>query len=227
MTITTTTLTRAAGLCAVVAGALFIGVQINHPPVDLAIVTTGEWAIRQSIKVAVAVLALAGITGMYLSQARKMGVLGLAGYVLLGGGFLAMLSLEVVGLVVLPAIAESAPGYVSAVLAVATGGAASADIGLLQALNLAVGIGYLAGGLVFGIALFRAGVLARWAAVLLSVATTATAAIPLLPQVNQRLFAVPTGVALIGLGYSLWREHRTRGTSAVEQDASISVPSVR
>lgn len=225
MTITTTTLTRAAGLCAVVAGALFIGVQINHPPVDLALVTTAEWAVRQSMKVAMTVLALAGITGMYLSQARKMGVLGLVGYVILSGGYLAMLSVEVVGLVVLPAIAEGAPGYVSDVLAVATGGAASGDIGLLPALNLVVGIGYLAGGLVFGIALFRAGVLARWAAVLLAAATTATAAIPVLPQVNQRLFAVPTGVALIGLGYSLWREHRTQ--KATESDASITVPSVR
>lgn len=227
MTITTTMLTRTAGLCAVVAGALFIGVQINHPPVDLALVTTGEWAVRQSMKVAMTVLALAGITGMYLSQARKMGVLGLVGYVILSVGYLAMLSLEVVGLVVLPAIAGSAPGYVSDVLAVATGGAASGDIGLLPALNLVVGICYLVGGLVFGIALFRAGVLARWAAVMLAAATTATAAIPLLPQVNQRLFAVPTGVALIGLGYSLWREHRTRDTSAAERDASVSVPSGR
>ncbi|MGH3613750.1 MAG: hypothetical protein ACRDRK_14395 [Pseudonocardia sp.] len=31
MTITTTTLTRAAGVAAAVAGLLFIGVQINHP----------------------------------------------------------------------------------------------------------------------------------------------------------------------------------------------------
>jgi hypothetical protein len=30
-----------------------------------------------------------------------------------------------------------------------------------------------------------------------------------LPQINQGLFAIPTGVALVGLGYSLWREQRT------------------
>ena len=34
MTITTTTLTRAAGLSAVAAGLLFIAVQINHPHLD-------------------------------------------------------------------------------------------------------------------------------------------------------------------------------------------------
>jgi hypothetical protein len=39
--------------------------------------------------------------------------------------------------------------------------------------------------------------------------TLASAAIPVLPQINERLFAIPTVVALIGLGYSLWRDQRT------------------
>jgi hypothetical protein len=71
-----------------------------------------------------------------------------------------------------------------------------------------MGLGYLGGGLLFGIALFRANVLARWAAALLAVAGLASAAIPLLPQINQRVFALPNGVALVGLGYSLWRDQR-------------------
>ena len=71
------------------------------------------------------------------------------------------------------------------------------------------GFTFIGGGLLFGIALFRASILARWAAAVLAAGSVATIAIPLLPQVNQRLFAIPTGVALIGLGYSLWREQRT------------------
>lgn len=222
MIITTTTLTRVAGLCAVTAGLLFIAVQINHPPLDLAFVTTTEWTIRQSMKVVMTVLALAGITGMYLSQVRKVGVLGLLGYLIFGAGYLVMMSIEVAALVILPAIASSAPGYVSDVLAVATGGTATGDIGLFSSLSLLSGIGYLAGGFVFGIALFRANVLARWASMLLAVGTTATAAIPLLPMINQRLFAVPTGVALIGLGYSLWRSQRSRAEASVSD--AISAP---
>jgi hypothetical protein len=31
-------------------------------------------------------------------------------------------------------------------------------------------------------------------------------------MINQRVFAIPTGVALIGLGYALWREQRTPAT---------------
>ena len=80
---------------------------------------------------------------------------------------------------------------------------------------MVVAVGYLLGGLVFGIALFRAGVLARWAAALLAVASVATMAIPLLPMVNQRLFAVPDGIALIGLGWSLWREQRAAAAEPV------------
>ncbi|MBA3020912.1 hypothetical protein [Propionicimonas sp.] len=206
MSISPTALARVAGLGAVAAGALFIAVQINHPPLDVAFVGTTEFAIRQSMKIAMAVFALVGITGMYLSQVRKAGVLGLVGYLVFGAGYLAMFSVEVIGLVVLPAIASTSPGYVSDIVAVATGGSATGSIGLLGSLNLVAGFGYLLGGLVFGIALARAHVLARWASILLAVATTITMAIPLLPWINQRLFAIPTGVALIGLGYSLWRQ---------------------
>ena len=222
MTITTTKLTRASGLGAVVAGLLFIAVQIKHPNVDLALVTTTEWKVRQAMKVLFAALSLAGISGMYLRQVKQTGVLGLVGFVVFALGYLIMLSTEVIGLVVLPAIAHSAPGYVSDVLAVATGGHAIGDIGLMGPLSLAGGFTFIGGGLLFGIALFRANILARWAAALLAAGSVATIAIPLLPQINQRLFAIPTGVALVGLGYSLWREQRT--PAAVLMPSSVSSP---
>lgn len=57
MSLTTTSLTRAAGLCAVAGGLLFIAVQVNHPPVDLAFVSTTEYLVRQSMKIAMAVLS--------------------------------------------------------------------------------------------------------------------------------------------------------------------------
>jgi hypothetical protein len=220
MTITTTKLTRAAGLCAVVAGLLFIGVQIKHPHLDVTFATTTEWKVREGVKVLFAALSLAGITGMYLRQVKKTGVLGLLAYVVFSVGYLAMLSVEVVGAVVLPSIAHSAPGYVTDVLAVATGGHAAGDVGLMQPLNAVMGIGFLGGGLLFGIALFRANVLARWAAALLAVAAVATAARAVLPQLNERLFAIPFGIALIGLGYSLWRDQRIPAARTVPSSVS-------
>jgi ABC-type amino acid transport system permease subunit len=51
MTITTTTrLTRAAGICAAMAGLIFIAVQIKHPPMDVHTVTTTQWVVRSTAK---------------------------------------------------------------------------------------------------------------------------------------------------------------------------------
>ena len=73
------------------------------------------------------------------------------------------------------------------------------------------GVGYMVGGLIFGIALFRARILARWASALLAVGTIATASLAFLPESFNRPMAVPVGVALIGLGVSLWRDPRSQG----------------
>ena len=217
MQITTTKLTRAAGLAAVAAGALFIAVQVKHPEITLDFVQTTQWKVRQGMKIAMAVLALAGITGMYLRQVRQIGVLGLVGYLLFSVGYLVMLCVEIdrAWSSSRPS-PQTSPDYVNGVLAVATNSSSTADLGLFRPLNMVVaGSATSLGGLVFGIALFRAGVLARWAAALLAVAAVATMAIPLLPMVNQRLFAVPNGVALIGLGWSLWREQRAAAAEPV------------
>ena len=213
MTITPTTLTRAAGLAAVAAGAIFIGVQINHPHADVTAVTTTEWAVRNSLKVLMAALALAGITGMYLRQVRQIGLLGLVGYVVFSVGYLTIMCVAFVSAYVLPAIAETDPGYVNDLLAAGTNGSAAGDIGLMQsALNVS-GITFLAGGLVFGIALYRARVLARWAAALLALASVLTASLAVLPDAFYRFLAFPNSIAMIGLGYSLWLTTRTETTT--------------
>lgn len=204
MSITTPKLTRWAGLSAAAAGLLFIGVQVNHPHLDAEFATTAEYTVRQSLKALMAGLALIGITGMYLRQVVQAGVLGLIGYLVFGAGYLIMFSVEVIGAAVLPTIARTTPGYVNDVFATVMGDPVTGDIGLMQVLNLASAVTFLGGGLLFGIALFRAGVLARWAAALLAAGSVATVFLPLLPQVNDRLFALPIGVALMGLGYSLW-----------------------
>ena len=102
MTVTTTSLTKAAGAAAAVAGAIFIAVQINHPPPDSFTTDTTQWVVRESAKIVMAALALAGITGMYLSQYRKAGVLGLVGYLVFAAGYLVMFSVQVIAATVLP-----------------------------------------------------------------------------------------------------------------------------
>lgn len=219
-TITTTTLTRAAGISAAAAGLIFIVVQINHPALDASTITTAEVTIRSTAKLVMSVLALVGITGMYLRQVRQVGVLGLVGYLLFGAFYVVIMPLEFTAAFVLPYLADADPRYVNDVLAVATGGTATGDIGLLQTAFLLSGALYVVGGLIFGIALLRARVLARWAAALLAVGTVATLALSFLPESFNRPFAVPTGVALIGLGISLWREQRR-----TSQESGSSLPS--
>src|SRR4051812_2805578 len=214
MNLTANRLTAAAGLCAAAAGAIFIGVQINHPPADVAHLVTTDVLIRESAKIVMCVLALVGITGMFLRHRRQFGVLGLAGFSLLSVGFLALFAVECIVGYVLPTVAHFNPGYVQDVLDAAVGGHPSGDIGQMQQLFLASGIGYPLGGLLFGIALFRAGVLSRWASLLLAYGTTSALALAVLPQSFNRPFAVPTGVALIGLGVSLWRDQRPQPVEA-------------
>lgn len=221
MTITSTTLTRGAAVAAAAAGALFIGVQINHPHLDATSIVTTEMAVRGSLKVLMAALALVGITGMYLTQVTRMGRLGLIGYLWFAANYLVIMCTSFVAAYVLPAIADSNPSYVNDVLDVASGGKATGDIGLLGSV-LAVGGGlFLAGGLLFGIALYRARVLARWAAALLSVGGVVTAALSVMPDAFYRLLAFPNSIALIGLGCSLWLTTRPDPT---DQPSALDTP---
>jgi hypothetical protein len=208
MTIAPKHLFRMAGVAAAIAGLIFIGVQINHPYLDATSITTTDVMTRNSLKMLMTALALAGITGMYLRQVTKMGWLGLLGFVVFAAGYLSMLGTEFVAALVLPSIAHSSPAYVNDVIAVANNRPATGDIGWMQSAILFTGITYVGGGFVFAIALFRANVLARWAAALLALGTLATIATGIVPQ-YERLFAFPTGLALVGLGYSLWHEQRT------------------
>ena len=226
MTVTTTSLTRAAGISAAAAGAIFIAVQINHPAMDVSTISTTDFVVRSCAKTVMAALALVGITGMYLRQVRQMGVLGLAGYLLFAAGYLVIFSVEVIAAFVLPTVADLAPGYVNDILVASAGGTPVGDIGAMQTWFAVSGAGYLLGGLVFGIALFRARVLARWAAALLAIATVSTAALSVLPESFNRPFAVPTGIALIGLGVSLWRDQRPTAPPAATP-ATTQVERVR
>ena len=116
MRITTNRLFAAAGLCAAAAGAIFIGVQINHPPADVAHLVTSEMTIRETAKILMCVLALAGFTGMFLRHRSRLGRLGRLGYSLLTVGYLALFTVECIVAYVLPTKAHSDPVYVQHVI---------------------------------------------------------------------------------------------------------------
>jgi hypothetical protein len=216
MAITPTTLTRGAAVAAVVAGLLFVGIQIGHPHLDAGSITSTEVQIRGSLKFVMAVLSLVGVTGMYLSQVRRNGVVGLIGYVVLAAGYLLITCMTYLAAFVLPQLATTNPGYVDDAIDVVVGRATTADVGFFAMAVQVQNFSFLAGGLIFGIALYRAGVLARWATILLAVGGVVTILLSVLPDAFYRLLAFPNGIAMVGLGVSLWLTSRSTREQASE-----------
>jgi hypothetical protein len=217
MTITTSALTRAAGVSAVLSGLLFIVIQPIHPEENAATVTTTAWVVVALMTIAMAVLGLVGVSGMYFRQVRESGLPGLIGYLLFGSFYLAVTAWTFVEVFVLPRIADEAPQFVDDYLGIPAGVSALGDVGALPLLYTVVSGLYLVGGLVFGIAVYRAGILQRGAAALLAVGSVSAVAAAVLPHAVGRYAAVPVGMAMVWLGWSLWSEQRTPGTQSVAQ----------
>lgn len=208
MTITSQKLMAWSGLAAIAGGLIFAGIQPIHPADELASVTTPLWAVIISLKLAMCLFFMIGFTGIYARQADKAGWLGVVGFTLLTVSFFLQTGFVFVEIFVLPIIASSVPGFIDSYLGVVNGHPGTMDIGALVPTYAVLGICYLMGGLVFGIATIRAAVLPRSPAFLLAFAAIITPAAALLPHALQRYAAVPMGLAMIWLGWSLWSEQR-------------------
>jgi hypothetical protein len=214
MKITSSNLMRLAGLSAVVAGAIFASIQPIHPADVVESVTTGAWAIITPLKTAMCLLFLIGITGLYARQVEKSGWLGLAGFLMLFVCWAMQTAFVFAEAFIMPPLAAAAPAFVDGYVGISYGHTGGVDFGALPTLFALVGITYMLGGLVFGIATLRAGVLPRLPAGLLSIAATLTPLAALLPHAQQRFAAVPVALAIAWLGYALWSERRASAAQA-------------
>jgi hypothetical protein len=204
MTITTSTLTRGAAVAAALAGAAYIVIQFIHPADVIESLSTQAWVSVHILSFAEAILALIGVTGIYLYQARKAGILGLIGYLMFGLFFILQASFNFAEALIAPLIAVSAPQLAVDFVGLFGRYAPETDLGALASLPLVGAILYVGGAMVFGIATIRARMLSRGAAILLIVAAAVTPLAALLPHAIERMAAVPMGAALIWLGWSLW-----------------------
>lgn len=209
MSITPSTLTRAAAVATVAAGLIYIAIQPLHPSDELASVTSSAWFVVHSLSMTMAVLGLVGVTGIYLRQVREFGVLGLIAYVFFSLFFVLQAAFTFAETFVLPLAAAVAPELTQDVAGLfAAGQATRTDLGPLALVPLVGAVFYVLGGLLFGVAVLRARILSRWAAILLIAASLITPLAAVLPHEVERLLAIPVGVALVWLGLSLLSDQR-------------------
>jgi hypothetical protein len=220
MKVTASSLIRWSGLAALVAGLIFAVIQPIHPPDVVASVTTGAWAIITPLKFAMCLLFLIGISGIYARQVNEAGWLGLAGFILLIVCWWIQTSFVFAEAFIAPPLASAAPGFVDGYLGISYGNTGGIELGALPAIYGFMGILYMLGGLLFGIATLRARVLPRWPAGLLAVAALLTPLAALLPHSIQRLAAIPVALAIAWLGYSLLTERRARASDPAPDTGS-------
>ena len=133
MKITASNLIRWAGLSAMVAGIIFVVIQPIHPPDVLSSVTTSPWAIINSLKIAMCLFGLLGITGLYARQVEEAGWLGLAGYLLFSLFCALTMAFAFAEAFILPLLATEAPTFVEGFLGIVTGSASEMNLGALAA----------------------------------------------------------------------------------------------
>jgi len=212
MRITSAKIIRVSGLAAIAAGTIYIGIQALHPLDMLESVTTTRWAVTHYLSMAMDMLALLGVAGLYAKQVHKAGLLGLIGYLLFSLFWLFSFAFHLVEAFIEPSLVLQAPQYVAGLLGLVTSTASEVSLGIFPLVYSLTGlVGYALGGLVFAIATIRTGILPRLAGGLLAIGIL----LPLLTHSFvqhpfDRILAVPVGLALIWLGYSLWSQRQTK-----------------
>lgn len=196
---------RWAGIAAMAAGVLYLARQALHPADTLESVETTHWLIVQIFSMIMGLLAVIALTGICARQAHKVGALGFLGYLLFSAFFMISTALYFIEAFMFPALADIAPQYVEGLQGLVTGQATDVDLGAFPAAYGAAGVSYLLGGVVLGISIFRAGVLPKWAGALLALGAIVTLLTDLIPHPADRALAIPVGVAIIWLGWAMWR----------------------
>jgi hypothetical protein len=209
MPISTSNLMRLAGLSAVIAGICYVLVGIFHPANVPSSVTTTRWETVHILACAMSFFGVLGVAGLYVRQAVKAGWLGLIGYILLSLWLVMIMGFSFVEAFILPHVATASPAFVQAWMGMFNGPSGDFDLGALPTVWTLTAPVYILGGLLFGIATFRAGVLPRWAGALLALSTVLAPVAALLPNASQPKIAIPMGVAIAWMGYALWSERPT------------------
>jgi hypothetical protein len=202
----TTTLTRLSGLALIAAFALTLTGGILHPVIGgdshaAPSLAQPLFSMAHLLIFLGEICLLFGLPGLYARIAPRTGLLGLFGFVLY---FFANATLA--------SFVSAYEAFIVPVLAidpatsalVAPGGAipSSAPFAVLQEIG---GLVYMLGLVVLGIAVFRSRVMPRWTGVLMAASPIfLLLPIPEAPILSGLLIELPRGLAVAGIGYTLF-----------------------
>lgn len=221
--ISTAALMRLAGLSAMLAGLCFLVIGMVHPVNEPAAVTTPTWIIAHIFATSLGFFGLFGMAGLYARQVEKAGWLGLAGFLLFSGWMALVGFFSFIEATILPLLASEFPPLVAGILGMFSGIPSQVNLGVLPMLWNISGLMYFLGPLLFAIATFRAGILPRWAAVLLAVGALLIPVGAIVPPELQPKILIPVGLSMAWMGYALWSERREKSAEAL-LDQKIANP---
>jgi hypothetical protein len=122
---------------------------------------------------------------------------------------------------ILPHPGTVTPEFIDGWMGMFNGDPSKVDLGALPTLWTLSAPMYIGGGVLFGLATYRARILPRAAAVLLALGTAATPVAVMLPLASQPKIAIPTGLAIAWLGYALLTERSQQPASRVSEPVTI------
>jgi hypothetical protein len=124
---------------------------------------------------------------------------------------------------ILPLLTTVAPTFVESALQLSNGTGVPTNLGGLTTVYSLASILYALGSLLFGIAMFRARILPRWAAALFAVSgPLAGTMFTLLPYQLVQLTSIPIGAAMVWLGYALFSERREKKSASLPAQGIVS-----
>ncbi len=200
---TSSNLIRWAGLSAVAAGVLLAVGGIIQAADDPASLATNSLAIANYLILGSVIVGLLGIFGLYARQVEEAGLLGLVGFLMLFVALVLFAGLAFFEAFFVPVLAAEAPEFLFA---------EEISFGVLETVIPLGGLLQSIGGLLLGIAIIRAGILPRWAAIVFIIGIVPGGLGPLLPEVVARISNVVLGIGLAWLGYALWSERREKAS---------------
>ena len=182
-------LIRWSGLALLVAGILWV-LSIFHPPDTLDGMLAPAWGPSHYVTAVASVFLVFGVVGLYAYQVAKVGWLGLIAFILTLAASAMLTSAELFGGALAPALAAN-PATQSLV--------DPRQAGPFVIVNGVIAVLATVGNILLGIAIMRAGVVPRWAGLLIIIGY-----VFLVFGIGLPALAIfsPVGIVLSGLGYA-------------------------